>query len=68
MELLEDIMDQKWGRPDDPTPVEIAAATAGIRANWSDDEFRVRAGLSEYCPWQPPVGRSALIRLFQDEF
>jgi hypothetical protein len=34
-------------RRPDPTPEEIAAMCAEIRATWSDDEARVRMGFSE---------------------
>ncbi|HVX10674.1 MAG TPA: hypothetical protein VHC22_05800 [Pirellulales bacterium] len=37
--------------PHIPTPAEIVACCARIRASWSHRTFRLRAGL-------PPVGRS----------
>jgi hypothetical protein len=40
--------------PHVPTPAEIVACCAGIRANWSHRTFRLRAGL-------PPVGRSVQV-------
>jgi hypothetical protein len=51
------IMERRWGRPDDPSPSEIAAATARIRMDWSEHEFRVRAGFSEHHPWEAPSSR-----------
>ena len=44
-------------RGDDPTPEEIAAACAEIRASWSDEEFAIRKAFNpdEPRPWTAPV-------------
>lgn len=43
------------GRPPwDPTPAEIAAATARIRAGWSKAELRKRSAWMEPAEWEAP--------------
>jgi hypothetical protein len=64
--MSDDIMERKWGRPIDPTPFEIAAATARIRMSWSETEHRLRAGYSAESPWEPPLGHIARTRLQLD--
>lgn len=38
-----------------PTPEEIAAATAEIRAGWTEAERQRRDVLTDYGPVQPPL-------------
>lgn len=59
-------MERKWGRPSDPTPFEIAIATAKIRTTWSEAEHRVRAGVETDNAWEPPCGRLHRIERFLD--
>jgi hypothetical protein len=40
--------------PADPTPEEIAAATAEIRATWSPSERRRRGAWMENVAWEAP--------------
>lgn len=60
-------MELKWGRPVDPTPVEIAIATAIIRMGWSEAEHRLRAGQAGKRRWKLPYGRIERVRFLLDE-
>jgi hypothetical protein len=64
--MIENIVDRRWGRPVDPTPFEIAVATARIRMGWSEAEHRQRAGLPECHSWEPPTGRIEEARFLMD--
>ena len=49
---------------DDPTPDEIAVATARIREAWTEEEFRARAGIGPTgpCLRQAPTDARSLTR------